>query len=223
VPGTGAPIRLDFIDPGGSRTTSLLPAGETISVFDEAGMGQFAVSMVDAGNPCVFVEAASLGVDGHASPEQLDDDPVLAERMEAIRQRASVAMGLASDLLGAARTRSILKVALVSETKDTRTMDGSLLLASEADLTVRMSSMGRFHRAVPVTGALCVAAGSSVPGTLLWRLSGGVAARSGHLRVGHPSGTVDVAATIATDQDGEVLIQSAAIYRTARRLFEGRV
>jgi len=214
VAGTGAPIRLDFISPGGSKTGRLLPTGCAVDHLDVPG-GSIEASIVDASNPCVFIAAVSVGLVGNESPFELDGRIELLGRLEAIRRGAAVAMGLATD--PAQTPSSVPKIAMVAPPLDGVTLDGRTLAAEEVDVTVRMLSVGRPHRAVPVTGALCTAAAARVPGTLPHRMLG-VPSGTG-IRVGHPSGVLLVDAV--TTPDGG--IESASLYRTARRMFEGNV
>ena len=89
------------------------------------------------------------------------------------------------------------------------------------DVTVRMISIGQPHRAVPLTGAMCLAAACRVPGSVAWRLLP-ARAHAGPLRIGHPSGVVMVDAGVETRPEG-VHVRHATVYRTARRLFQGEV
>ena len=92
VAGTGAPIRLQFLEPGGAITGKLLPTGDVVEELDVPGVGRVDVSMVDAGNACVFVRAESLGLKGNETPDQIERDVRVMEALLAIRARASVAM-----------------------------------------------------------------------------------------------------------------------------------
>ena len=97
VAGTGAPVRLDFLAPGGATTGRLLPTGKPTDRLDVPGVGPIEVSMVDAANACVFVRARDLGLTGRELPEELERDPALLERLQSIRRQASIAMGIARD------------------------------------------------------------------------------------------------------------------------------
>ncbi len=221
VAGSGAPIRLEFMDPGGARTGRLLPTGNAVDTLDVAGLGPVAVSMVDAANPCVFVAAATLGLTGTELPDALDRQKDVLARLEAIRCQASVAMGLAPSLSEAAGVLSVPKVAIVAAPTDAPTLSGHTLSAADTDILTRMISIGQPHRAVPLTGALCLAAACRVPGSIPFTMLGSMG-RNGPLRIGHPSGVVLVDAE--TDPEaGGVLVRHATVYRTARRLFTGEV
>lgn len=190
VAGTAAPIRLEFLEPGGAKTGCLLPTGKPIDRIEGVE-----ASLVDAANPCVFVRAADLGKTGLESPVELEADREWLARMEAIRFAGASAMGLP-------HVASIPKVAMLSA------QPGS-------DITVRMISVGQPHRAVPVTGAVCLAVACRVAGTLAHSLC---ASQAGPIRIGHPSGSLLVDAEV---MDGHAT--HGAVYRTARRLFEGSV
>jgi len=219
VSGTGAPIRLDFMHPGGARTGKLLPTGNSVDHLILPDGTSVEASLVDASNPSVFVDADALGLDGSELPDIIERDAALLGRLEDIRCAGAVAMGLAPDLESAARAVAQPKVAMVRAPRAVTTLSGAILAAADQDIVIRMISVGRPHRAVPLTGALCLAAACHVPGSIPHRMvrsRNGVLAET--LRIGHPSGTILVSAKV---DDGT--IEYASVYRTARRLFEGAV
>jgi 2-methylaconitate isomerase len=219
VAGKAAPIRLEFLDPGGAKTGVLLPTGAGRN--DILTPDRIAVSCVDAANPCVFVTAQDLGKSGIELPDELETDAVFLDRMESIRRAASVCMGLAPDLGAAARMASIPKVAMVCGPQAAPTLSGRSVSASHVDICIRMISVGQPHRAVPITGAVCLAVAARVPGTIPHHLC---RASSGPIRIGHPSGTTVVDAAVADDAAGGAMrAEYGAVYRSARRLFEGSV
>lgn len=218
VAGTGAPIRLEFLDPAGSATGSLLPSGSPADVLDVPGLGSVRISLVDAATPCVFVRACDLGQSGIESPSELDANLALMQRLEHIRCLAGVRMGL-RDSIEQMRAQSpgSPKIAIIAPPQPAQLLDGSVLPADRVDVNVRMLSMGQAHRAVPLTGALCLAVAAKIAGTVVAEV-----ARPGtELRVGTPSGVFPVTADVTWTRDWQV--RSASVYRTARRLMEGRV
>lgn len=219
VSGTGAAIRLDFERPGGSKTGRLLPAGSSMTRLDIEGLGTIEASLIDAATPCAFVLASDLGKTGTELPSELECDPVTLQRLEAIRRAAAVAMGTAPDLHAAAAVLSVPRVAMVSAPSASRTLSGREFAASDIDLAVRMISVGQPHRAVPLTGALCLAVASQIPGSIPSRVR---RPGSGPIRIGHPSGITVVDAAVTSGPAG-LEAESAAVFRTARRLFEGYV
>jgi len=221
VAGTGAPIRLDFTDPGGAKTGKLLPTGRALDVLEVPGLGSIGASLVDAANPCVFVAAADLGLAGTELPTALERDAGLMRRLEAIRRQAAVAMGIAGDLEAAGAIRSIPKIALLAAPADAAILSGRIVPASEADILARTISVGQPHRAVPITVALCLAVACRIPGSVASDLVRAGAA-DGAIRIGHPSGSILVAAETRIEA-GAVGVAAATVYRTARRLFQGEV
>ncbi|KAF2443020.1 DUF453-domain-containing protein [Karstenula rhodostoma CBS 690.94] len=93
VAGTGAKIELAFIDPAGSKTGKTLPTGNVVDIFDN-----LRVTCIDVGNPCVFVHASSLGVEGGILADAIDAHPDLLHRLDSIRKQAAVAMGISKSL-----------------------------------------------------------------------------------------------------------------------------
>ena len=114
VAGSGAPIRLDFLDPGGAGTGKLLPTGNVSDRLDVPGIGPLEVSMIDAANPCVFVAANALGMTGIEMPDEIERNRDLLSRLEAIRVAASLRMGIAENTEAAKAKPSIPKVAMVT-------------------------------------------------------------------------------------------------------------
>jgi 2-methylaconitate cis-trans-isomerase PrpF len=231
VAGSGAPVRLDFIEPGGAGTGKLLPTGNPLDTLTLDGAGDVEVSMVDAANPCVFVAAASLGASGIEMPDELEANGALLRRLEAIRIAASLRMGIARTVEAAARIPSIPKVAMVAPAREARTLAGEKLAAADADVTVRMISIGQPHRAVPLTGAMCLAVASRIEGTVVHTMARPSAAPADPVRIAQPSGLTVVGAAVRRgaargenhDEPRQWFAESATVYRTARRLMEGWV
>ncbi len=223
VPGSGAPVHLEFRDPGGAGTGKLLPSGRVLDVLEVAGVGRVEASLVDAANACVFIDAARAGINGTESPAELDAQPELMRVLEAIRCAAGVAMGLAesADTIHH-RSPSNPKIGLVAEPRDAVDLSGRALAASDGDLTARMISMGNTHRALPLTGALCLGVAARITGTLVHRQSRGARDNDTQLRILQPSGVSVVGAEVEPIEGGWHA-RMASVYRTQRRLFEGRV
>ena len=221
VAGLGSPVRLEFKDPGGGATGRLLPTGKPIDEIRLPGSKPISASMVDAGNPCVFIEARDLGLTGTEMPDDLEQNPEILERLEVIRCWASVAMGIARDIGEARRIPGIPKVAFLSPAQDMTTLAGECVAATDCDITVRMISVGQPHRAIPVTGALCMAVAARVNGSLVSRMLDTTRCSS-ELRLAHPSGVARVDARIE-QRDDTWYAESAIIHRTARRLMDGHI
>jgi 2-methylaconitate cis-trans-isomerase PrpF len=222
VAGTGAPVRLEFLDPGGATTGRLLPTGNPVDVLDVPGVGRIRASMVDAANACVFVLAEDMGLSGTEMPEALDADRDVMERLGAIRLAASVAMGIAPDRQGAAAKTTVPFVGFVTEPRAATTLAGERLAAVDLDLTGRMLSNGQTHRALPLTASLCMAVAARIEGSLVHGVARRPASPDDPLRIGMPSGVLVVAANVRSS-GGLWVAEQGAFYRTARRLFEGTV
>lgn len=207
VAGTAAPVRLEFLEPGGAKTGRLLPTGNAVDMLDIPGQ-LIEASLVDAANPCVFVRAADVGKTGTELPAQLEADAGWLAAMEKIRRAGAIAMGLAE-------SAAIPKVAMLAAPHAAPLLSGSVLAASAHDIAVRMISVGQPHRAVPITGAVCLAVACRVPGTIAHALC---PATIGPIRIGHASGTTTVDAQVSGGT-----AEFGAVYRSARRLFEGNV
>lgn len=221
VSGTGAPIRLDFVSPGGASTGCLLPTGHALDRVVIPGHGTFNVSMIDAANACVFVEASAVGLAGTESAEELATRHEAMALLGELRRHASVAMGIASDLTVADRIRTIPFIAVVAAPTETIASDGSRIVASDADLVVRMLSSGQPHKALPLTASLCTAVAMQIGGSVPHRLAD-PQRNAGALRLAMPSGVLTVAADVRCAEEGW-RAESGAFYRTARRLFDGYV
>ena len=221
VAGLGSPVRLEFKDPGGGATGHLLPTGKPIDEIELPGAESIVASMADAGNPCVFIRARDLGLTGAEMPDDIQRNPEILESLEAVRCQASVSMGIAQDIGEASRIPGIPKVAFLSPAQDMTTLAGEIVSAAECDILVRMISLGQPHRAIPVTGALCIAATARIDGSLVSRMLD-TTCGSSDLRLAHPSGVTNVDAQLKR-QDGSWYAASATISRTARRLMDGYV
>jgi 2-methylaconitate cis-trans-isomerase PrpF len=208
VPGGGARIALDFLDPGGAVTGRLLPTGRPRDTV--AGVE---VSLVDATNPMVFVRAADLGLRGSEFPEVVDADPTLAERFEGIRVEAARAMGVPP-------SPAVPKIAFVARPEPFAALDGKAYAPEDYDIQARVISMGRCHRAFALTAAMCLAVAAQIEGTVVQECTRAPAA--GSLRLGHPSGVLPVAARVGR-REGRPHAEHVTVYRTARRLMEGFV
>lgn len=221
VDGPGAPIRLDFLNPGGASTGRLLPTGSSIDELHTAAFGMTRASLIDAANACVFVPAAAVGLVGTELPDEITAHPTALEHLKQLRLAGSVAMGLSTSLEEASTRPMIPLIAIVSAPADSVTLDGESIAASQADLVVRIISSGQPHRALPLTGSLCTAVAMQIEGTVVHE-----AARAQRdptaLRLAMPSGVLTVAARVDHGADGW-RAASGCFFRTTRRLFDGHV
>jgi 2-methylaconitate cis-trans-isomerase PrpF len=222
VAGSGAPIRLEFVDPEGALTGSLFPSGAAHEEIDVEGAGRVKVSMVDAAAAVVFVRPEAAGLRGDELPDQIETNAEAMAMLQSIRCAAALRMGLATSLDEAARSLNRPFVALVRAPQETTTLAGEVLRADQVDITARAVSMGQPHRALPLTVALCLAAAARIPDTVVHGAARPQPDPATDLRIGHPSGVFPVAADV-TDGDDGWKVQHVVAYRTARRLMEGNV
>ena len=221
VSGSGAPIRLDFLDPGGATTGHLLPSGNVTDHLAIDGLGELAVSLVDAANATVFVRARDVGLTGLELPTDLEARPDVLELLERIRQAASVRMGISADVAAAARTASVPFICLVSPPTDTPTLAGALIHRDDADVLARALSNGQPHRALPLTVSLCLGVAARITGSVVAEALSPATAEQ-LIRIAMPSGVLGVNARVTHDAD-QWVAHAGTFYRTARRLFDGRV
>ncbi|KAH8083220.1 PrpF protein [Filobasidium floriforme] len=224
VPGTSAQIQLDFINPGGSRTGKLLPTGNVVDELQIPGAGSIPVTLVDCANPGVFIAAETLGLDGSILPDELQSKPKTLEILTAIRRAAGIRMGVFADENEARKIRSVPKVCIISPTRRHTLLSGQTIEAQAADVIVRTISSEDPHRAIPITAAICVAAAANMSGSVFSSVFPGGKPPAGQaIRIAHPSGTIAVDADLNIDEDGSMIARSGTIYRTARKLFDGKV
>ena len=222
VAGTGAPVKLEFRDPGGATTGKLLPTGSVADMLDVPGFGKFRVSMVDAANACVFARAADLGIKGTELPDEIDANPELLKKLAAIRIAASVAMGVTKTPEDAAKRASVPFVGFVSPPRDSKSLKGETLMAAEVDITARVMSNGQPHRALPLTASLCLAVAARLPGSVVFDAARPTGDPESEIRIAMPSGVLTVAATVRK-LEGQWHAEQGAFYRTQRRMFQGHV
>ena len=222
VPGTGAKIAMDWSDVVGGITGKLLPTGNAKDTIEVDGI-KYTVSIVDAGNPVVFINAASLEMKGTESPYEIESNKPLMETIEKIRGHATVMCGMV-DKPENAKTKSpfIPFFFIISPPADYGTVSGTTVKAGHIDLVARALLMRKVHKAIQVSGSLCTGAAARVPGTIVGDVLRETARTRSTINIGHPSGTFPVEAEAETI-DGQVKIKRLRVFRTARRIMEGYV
>ncbi|HEY6126337.1 MAG TPA: 4-oxalomesaconate tautomerase [Steroidobacteraceae bacterium] len=198
VPGTAAPVTLEFLDVAGSSSGSLLPTGAVADRFEDIEL-----TCIDNGMPVIIVRAEDLGVTGAESPAQLEANAALVARVERIR----LAMGPRMNL-GDVTRKTVPKICLVGAPRK----GGSIATATFIP--------HRVHEAIGVLGAVSVATACVLPGSVAARVARlDPAAR--RIEVEHPSGffTVDV----EIESTEPIVVRGAALLRTARKLLRGDV
>jgi 2-methylaconitate cis-trans-isomerase PrpF len=222
VEGTGAPVRLDFLDPGGAITGSLLPTSRVREPLPVPGVGTFEVSMIDASNPCVFLMARDLGLQGTEAPGDIEKDAELMRRLDAIRIAASLAMGVAKSEDEAHRKTAVPFIGFVAEACEARTLSGATISPGEVDFTARVISNGQPHRALPLGVSMCLAVAAKIEGSVVHEVARDDVLEREKLRISMPSGVLTVAAEVRREASGWRAVRGG-FYRTQRRLFDGQL
>ncbi|MDB5650749.1 MAG: PrpF family protein [Hyphomicrobiales bacterium] len=217
VAGSGAPVRLDFVNPGGATTGKLLPTGNVVDKVTLDDGRSFDMSLVDASHPTVFLRASDVGLTGTESPDAIEADGDLMSLLDRLRRRAGVMMGLGETPEQV--TLMSPRIAMVAEAKPFMGID-RVMNDANFDIATRMLSMERAHRAVPLASSLCLAVACRIEGTLPNLLSRPLAVGS-PIRLGNPSGILSLGADVR--HDGGWIADSAGVYRTSRRLMQGEV
>lgn len=213
-------ILLEFLDPGGGES-AMLPTGNVVDTLDVPGVGRVDATLVNAGNPTVFVHASTLGLTGLELPPAVNADTALLTRCEAIRSHAAVAMGLAASAASATRDRPATpKLSFVAAPATYVASSGREVRGEDIGLVARILSMGALHHAYTGTGAVALAVAAALPGSVVAQAARG--GPSDRIRIGHVSGTLTAGAEVRqTGTDWSVT--RALMSRSARRLMSGIV
>jgi probable AcnD-accessory protein PrpF len=222
-----AEILLEFIDPaedGGDDGGSMFPTGNPVDELDVpeaivAG-GKLKATLINAGIPTIFVNAADIGYKGTELREAINGDAQALARFEALRTVGALRMGLIGTAEEAAKRQHTPKIAFVAPPSDYAASSGRTIGAGDVDLLVRALSMGKLHHAMMGTASVAIATAAAVPGTLVNLAAGG--GERNAVRFGHPSGTLRVGAE-AKLVDGKWTVTKAIMSRSARILMEGWV
>ena len=217
-----AEIVLEFMDPSDDDGDggSMFPTGNLVDTLEVPGVGRLQATMISAGIPTVFVNAADIGYAGTELQPAINEDSAALARLEAIRIAGALRMGLIRTVEEAATRQHTPKVAFVAPPAGYAASSGKAIAAADIDLNVRAMSMGKLHHAMMGTCAVAIATAAAVPGTLV-NLAAGGGARDA-VRFGHPSGTLRVGAEVR-QQDGQWAVTKAVMSRSARVLMEGAV
>jgi methylitaconate Delta-isomerase len=221
VPGTGAKIVLNFVNSGGSKTGKLLPTGNVVDKMQLDDGRNLKISLVDAANPAVFVQAADIGFSGKELPKDTATNPQILKIMEEIRVKAAVMMKLAP--APEKVSPAVPKVAFVAPPQDYETSAGKTVLVSDCDLLARTKALAVMHKAYAVTGGICVGAAALIEGTVVNEVVGPRAKTTGVVRVGHPSGVSEFVITVSRKPSGEFELTQSGVAGTSRRIMDGYV
>jgi 4-oxalomesaconate tautomerase len=201
VPGSAAPIPIDFLDVAGSSSGALMPTGSPLDIVEG-----IEVTCIDNGMPVAILRASDFGKSGDETPEALEADLELKARVEKIR----VALGPKMNL-GDVAKKTVPKMSLVSKAKH-----GGVI-------STRTFIPHRVHEAIGVLGAVSVATACVLPGSVAAKVAGiGQASGAVQLEVEHPTGFFTVDMDVSFD-DGTLHVKRSALLRTARKLMRGEV
>jgi hypothetical protein len=221
VPGPGARIALEFLDPGGSTGGRVLPTGQSTDTLVLESGRRVTVSLVDAAAPMVFVLAEELGASATELPPDLDANHALRQLLEDIRAQAAVQLGMAETVMQARETvKAIPKIAMVAAPTAYRTTRDTSIAADQVDLVSRMISMGKTHRTFAGTSSMCLAVAAAIPGTVVHAVAR--QAQPDRVRIGHPAGVMDVGARMRPEGE-DWRVESVTTQRTARRIMDGYI
>lgn len=221
VPGTGAPISLDFRASAGAITGRILPLGSPRSIVEVPDLGAVEVTVVDAANLVAFVAAESLGMRGDEDPTEIDTDSVLVGRINALRRAVAHAVGI-GEYFDSRVGPSTPFCGVVQRPKPYRTFNSNELIeAEDSDLLVRLYASASTHRALAATATACTGVACRIPGSIPNELLSEAANDRSQIRIGHPSGVIQVESAVRVESD-KYTIEAAKIFRTARRIAEGR-
>lgn len=214
-----AEVVIEFMDPADGEG-SMFPTGNLVDDLEVPGVGTFKATMINAGIPTIFVNAADIGYLGTELQKDINSDAEALARFETMRAYGAVKMGLIQDISEAAARQHTPKIAFVAPATDYEASSGKSISANDIDVCVRALSMGKLHHAMMGTASVAIATAAAVPGTLVNLAAGGVERDA--VVFGHPSGTLRVGAA-AAEVDGEWTATKAVMSRSARVLMEGWV
>ena len=222
-----AEVQLEFMDPGADEEGAggaMFPTGNLVD--DLVVPGDFAfgstlkATMINAGIPTIFVNAADIGFTGTELQDAINGNAKTLAMFETIRAYGALRMGLINSLDEAATRQHTPKVAFVAPAKNYVSSSGKSVQADDIDLVVRALSMGKLHHAMMGTASVAIAVAACVPGTLVNAAAGGGALKA--VRFGHPSGTLRVGAE-ALQENGQWTVKKAVMSRSARVLMDGYI
>ncbi|MCQ3026365.1 2-methylaconitate cis-trans isomerase PrpF [Pseudomonas tremae] len=218
-----AEVQLEFLDPAADEEGAggaMFPTGNLVDDLQVPGVGTLKATLINAGIPTIFVNAADIGYTGIELQGDINGDPLALARLETIRAYGALRMGLIRTLDEAGTRQHTPKVAFVAAPADYVSSSSKPVAARDIDLLVRAVSMGKLHHAMMGTAAVAIGTAAAIPGTLVNLAAGGEARDA--VRFGHPSGTLRVGAQ-AQQVGSEWKVTKAIMSRSARTLMEGWV
>lgn len=214
-----AEVKVEFMDPADGEGV-MFPTGNLVDELTVPEFGTLNATMINAGIPTIFVNAADIGYTGTELQDAINNDTEALARFESLRAHGAIKMGLINDLSEAAGRQHTPKIAFVAPPAPYTSSSGKAIGIDDIDVLVRALSMGKLHHAMMGTAAVAIATAAAIPGTLVNDAAGGIDRES--VVFGHPSGTLAVGAQ-AQQVNGKWQATKAVMSRSARILMEGRV
>ncbi|MBO1895696.1 2-methylaconitate cis-trans isomerase PrpF [Shewanella sp. BF02_Schw] len=214
-----AEVQVEFLDPA-DGDGAMFPTGNVVDALDVPGVGTFNATMINAGIPTIFINAADIQYQGTELQDDINNDDKALAMFETIRAYGAVKMGLINHIDEAAARQHTPKVAFVAPAAGYISSSGKAVNTDDIDLVVRALSMGKLHHAMMGTAAVAIGTAAAIPGTLVNLAAGG--GELSAVRFGHPSGTLRVGAQAVLVQ-GQWQVKKAIMSRSARVLMEGKV
>ena len=223
IDGTAAELKVNFLDPAGAKTGKLLPTGKALDVLEIDGR-KIEATILDVSNPLVLVRAEDVGLQGTELPAQVDADKEASALLEKIRGAAAVKMGFARDLEDAtAHSPAVPKVGFFTAPVSYTDIAGNRVDAGQMDLCARVISVFKCHKACPLTAASSIAVAAFVQGSIIEKTLGRQPEGRQALRLGHPSGVMNVYPDLEVREEGNLDVKGVAVQRTARRIMDGTI
>ena len=223
VDGTSPELKVNFLNPVGSKTGKLFPTGNRIDVLDIPGFGRIEATILDVSNPMVLVKAGDVGAAATELPEEVNGNRELSAVLEKIRGAAAVKMGFAKDLEDAtANSPAVPKVGFFAAPVAFRDLEGEAVNAEDMDLSARVISVFKCHKACPLTSASSISVAAKLEGTVITKALGVVSPDTASVRIGHPSGVMTMYPNMTISGE-QVDISGVAVQRSARRIMDGTI
>lgn len=221
IDGTAAEIKVAFLNPAGAKTGTLLPTGNRLDVLDIEGHGKIEVTILDVSNPLVIVRAGDIGLNGRELPDEVNQNQAVCDVLEKIRGTAAVLMGFAKNCADAAENSpAVPKIGFFTMPQTFKDLTGKTISKENMDVCVRVISVFKCHKAVPLTSASGISVACHLEGSILYNP---FTDKKEAVRIGHPSGVMTMIPVMSVQPDESVEIHSVAVQRTARRIMDGNV
>lgn len=224
VDGTAAELRVNFLNPAGSKTGKLLPTGKTLDVLQIPGLGEIEATILDVSNPMVLVRAEDIGMKGTELPDEINANAEVCDTLEKVRGAAACLMGFAKNLEDATKhSPAVPKVGFIAAPLSYADMAGEAVKAEDMDVCARVISVFKCHKACPLTSASAISVAAFLDGSIVQKVAGVPKAGQDTMRIGHPSGVMTMVPTVIKHGNdmAKAEVPGVAVQRTARRIMEG--